>query len=181
MGTISQTIFSNAFSWMKILQLRLKFHWSLFPRDQSTIFQHWFRLWLSAVQATSHYLNQWWSVYRRIYASLGLNELMWPSDTMWCHGYWSTWIQVMAWCLRTPSHYLNQCWLIITKALRYSPEDNFTGKAQDIYPWYEFENYSFKITSTSPSDQWLNVEVLMHWSYSFVASIHRQITVKSLI
>ena len=27
------------------------------------------------VQATSHYLNQWWLVYRRIYASLGLSEL----------------------------------------------------------------------------------------------------------
>ena len=26
-------------------------------------------------QATSHYLNQWWLVYRRIYASLRLNEL----------------------------------------------------------------------------------------------------------
>ena len=26
-------------------------------------------------QATSHYPNQWWSVYRRIYASLGPNEL----------------------------------------------------------------------------------------------------------
>ena len=26
-------------------------------------------------QATSHYLNQWWFVYRRIYASLGLTEL----------------------------------------------------------------------------------------------------------
>ena len=25
--------------------------------------------------APSHYLNQWWLVYRRIYASLGLNEL----------------------------------------------------------------------------------------------------------
>ena len=28
-----------------------------------------------AGQATSHYLNQWWLVYWRIYASLGLNEL----------------------------------------------------------------------------------------------------------
>ena len=27
------------------------------------------------MQATSHYLNQWWLVYRRIYASLGLNEI----------------------------------------------------------------------------------------------------------
>ena len=26
-------------------------------------------------QATSHYLNQWWLDYRRIYASCGLNEL----------------------------------------------------------------------------------------------------------
>ena len=32
-------------------------------------------LWLGAVQALSHYLNQWWLVYRRIYASLALNEL----------------------------------------------------------------------------------------------------------
>ena len=32
--------------------------------------------WLGAIQATSHYLNQWWIVYRPIYASLGLNELI---------------------------------------------------------------------------------------------------------
>ena len=43
MDAILQTISSNAFSWMKMFQLRLKFHWSLFPRVQLTIFQHWFR------------------------------------------------------------------------------------------------------------------------------------------
>ena len=43
MDAILQTIFSNAFSWMKMFQLRLKFHWSLFPRVKLTIFQHWFR------------------------------------------------------------------------------------------------------------------------------------------
>ena len=75
MDAISQTTFWSAFSWMKMFQFRLKFHWSLFPRVQLTIFQHWFRWWLGAVQATSHYLNQWWLDYRRIYASLGLNEL----------------------------------------------------------------------------------------------------------
>ena len=42
MDAISQTPFSNAFSWMKIFQLRLKFPWSLFLRFQSTIFQHCF-------------------------------------------------------------------------------------------------------------------------------------------
>ena len=32
---------------------------------------------LVQIMACGHYLNQWWLVYRRIYASLGLNELKW--------------------------------------------------------------------------------------------------------
>ena len=60
MVTNFQTTFSNAFSWMKMFKFRLRFHWSLFPRVQLAIFQHWFRYWLGAEQATSHYLNQWW-------------------------------------------------------------------------------------------------------------------------
>ena len=43
MYAISQTTFSSVFSWMGIFWFRLKFHWSLFPRAQLTIFQHWFR------------------------------------------------------------------------------------------------------------------------------------------
>ena len=46
------------------------------PKVQITIFKHWFRQWLGAVQARSHYLNQWWLFCRRIYASLGLNEII---------------------------------------------------------------------------------------------------------
>ena len=34
------------------------------------------------LQATSHNLNQWWSVYRRINASLGLNELTWHQESL---------------------------------------------------------------------------------------------------
>ena len=34
---------------------------------------------------------------------------LWPSDTIWHHGTWSTLVQVMACCLMAPSHYLNQC------------------------------------------------------------------------
>ena len=56
-------------------KFRLRFHLSLFLKTQSTIFQHWFRLWLGVVQVTSHYLDRRWLVHRRIYASLGLNEL----------------------------------------------------------------------------------------------------------
>ena len=33
----------NAFTWIKIYKFWLKFHWSLFPRVQLTMFQHWFR------------------------------------------------------------------------------------------------------------------------------------------
>ena len=56
MAACSQTTLSNAFSWMKIMEFLLKFHWS------------W--------SVPSHHLDQWWLDHWRIYASLGLNELM---------------------------------------------------------------------------------------------------------
>ena len=43
MAANSQTIYSDAFSWMKIIIFWEKFHWSLFLRVQLTIIQHWFR------------------------------------------------------------------------------------------------------------------------------------------
>ena len=76
---ISQTTFSNAFSWMKMNEFRLGFHWSLFLRFELTILHHWFRLWLGADQATSHYLNQWWLVtdaYMRHYFTSVLTALL---------------------------------------------------------------------------------------------------------
>ena len=43
MSAISQTIYSNAFSWMKICEFRLIFQWNLVWLVELTIFQHWFR------------------------------------------------------------------------------------------------------------------------------------------
>ena len=43
MASVSQTIFSDAFSWMKIFVFWLKYHWSVFLSVQLTITQHWFR------------------------------------------------------------------------------------------------------------------------------------------
>ena len=43
MAVISQTIYSDAFSWMKSFVLWSKFRWSLFLRVQWTITQHWSR------------------------------------------------------------------------------------------------------------------------------------------
>ena len=50
-----QTIISNAFLWMQGIEFQ--FHWV-----QLTINQQWFRQWLDAEQATSHYLNQRWLI-----------------------------------------------------------------------------------------------------------------------
>ena len=43
MAAIFQTTLLNEFSWMKMYKFWLRFHWSLFPMAQLTIFQHWFR------------------------------------------------------------------------------------------------------------------------------------------
>ena len=63
----------NAFSSMEMYEFWLKFHYMVL----FTISHHLLIQWLSAYQATSHYLNQWWSDYWSIYASLGLKELNW--------------------------------------------------------------------------------------------------------
>ena len=87
MDAFLQTTFSSAFSSMKMFEFWLRFHWSLFLSVKLTIFQHWFRWWLGAKQVTSHYVNQWWLVYWRIYASLCLNELThWGRVTHICVG-----------------------------------------------------------------------------------------------
>ena len=43
MADILQTPFWNVFSWVKMFDFRLKFHWMLLLRVQLTISQHWFR------------------------------------------------------------------------------------------------------------------------------------------
>ena len=84
MAAISQTIFSYAFFWTRMYEFRLRFLLSLFLMFKLTIFQHCFRYWLGADQATSPYLNQWWFVYWCIYGSLGLNELKHMLIVNWC-------------------------------------------------------------------------------------------------
>ena len=60
MAAISQTIFLEAFSRMKSFLFGLKLHWGLFLGVKLTISEYWFRQWLGAEQATSHYLDQCW-------------------------------------------------------------------------------------------------------------------------
>ena len=81
---------------------------------------------------------------------------LWPGDTIWQHKSGSTLDQVMAWCLTAPTHYLNQCWLIIKGVLWHSPERNFTGNAQDINSWNEFEFTISKLFPHFPGANELN-------------------------
>ena len=53
--------------------------------------------------------------------------------------------------------------LIISEVLWHSCEVNFTGNAQDIHPWYEFEN-SLKSIATSPRGQWVH----NHWNEQLI-------------
>ena len=76
MTALFQTTFWNGFSWMKMYEFWLEFHWNLFLGVQLTIFQLWLRWWLCANQVTSYYLNQWWLYCQCMYVSLGLNELI---------------------------------------------------------------------------------------------------------
>ena len=74
MAAISQTTFSNAFSWTKMYEFLLRFHWSLFLSFELTIFQHKLIYWIGTDQATNHYLNQRWlftDAYMRHSASVG--------------------------------------------------------------------------------------------------------------
>ena len=93
MADILHTIYSNAFSCMKINEFHIGFQWSWFLRFKLTIFQNWFRQWLGDDQATSHYLNQWWLVYWRIYASLSLNELS-------KYNVWTFQVDLLYWILQ---------------------------------------------------------------------------------
>ena len=106
MAAISQTTLSNPFSWMKIFQFRIKFDWSLFLRFQLTIFQHWFRWWLGAGQATSHYLNQWWSVYWPGFIATGFFKFPWhfPDISLTDYGFpWQN-IRTKSWMTGFKGH-----------------------------------------------------------------------------
>ena len=67
---IFKCIFFNENVWISI-QISLKF----VPKGPINNIPALIRIMAWRRQTTSHYLNQWWLNYRRIYASLGLNEL----------------------------------------------------------------------------------------------------------
>ena len=53
----------DTFKWILLIEnirILFKSSWILNPTVHCKIFQHWFRKWLGAEQATNRYLKQWW-------------------------------------------------------------------------------------------------------------------------
>ena len=77
-GASSQTIFSNAFSWMKTLECQPKFHWifhwGMLFKVQLTICNHWCRYGLALNRRQTIMWTNDGPIYWRIYPSPGLNE-----------------------------------------------------------------------------------------------------------
>ena len=76
---ISKTTLSNVFPSMNKFEFRIKISLTLVPKGPICNIPVMVQIMAWRRQATGHYLNQWWLVYWRIYASLGLNELR-PGD-----------------------------------------------------------------------------------------------------
>ena len=64
----------------------------------------------------------------------------------------------MTWCHMAPRHYLKECWLVISKVVWHSPKGKFSGGAQIINLWNEFEYDTFRIIAKSP-----RANKLTHW------------------
>ena len=119
-----QILFKTNHSWFSKAQHQLH----MWLRNTST------PVWTIAQQSWTLQSTLWTFNYALI-----LNSL-WCSGTIWQHRSRLSLAQVMACCLTAPSHYLRQCWLIFGEDQWHSPEGNFTGNAQGIYPSYEFEH-----------------------------------------
>ena len=75
MAAIFQTIFSDAFSWNENIWIAIKISLKFLPKGPINIIPALGQIMAWCRLSESHCLNQWWLIYWRVYASLGLNEL----------------------------------------------------------------------------------------------------------
>ena len=75
MIAISQTTLSIGFFVNENVRISIKFSLKFVPKGPISNIPALVQIMDWRLSATSNYLNQWWLVYWRIYASLGLNEL----------------------------------------------------------------------------------------------------------
>ena len=112
MAAIFQTTFPRTFTWMKMYEFRLRFHWSLFLRVHITIFPYWLRYWFDVEQAKSHYVNQWRPSLLTHICDTRLSEL--SSIRYLVEAEWHIFVWVkLGYHWSAPSRYLHQYWFIV--------------------------------------------------------------------
>ena len=151
MDAVFQAAFPNTFTSTKMLEFRLKFHWSFTESPLNNIpaliqIKTWHRpgdrplsepmmvilrtkicvTRLQWVNWRQHWLHMSQDVSNRF-------NTLWSSDAIWRKRTWSTSVQMMDCCLTAPSYYLNQHWLIISEILWHGPKGNMAGNVQTIY------------------------------------------------
>ena len=131
--------FSNLSS-MKVFVFQLQFHWSLFPRVQLIISQHWFRQWLGTEQARNHYPNQCWpNSPTHVYTALGGNKITTSGRSF----HWDLvhLVQSASLCWNSPKifHTVFETLPVGAKSLPilppdywHPPQSNFTEYKQDV-------------------------------------------------
>ena len=164
MSAISQTIFSDIFSWIKKFIFWFEFHWCLFIRVQLTISQHWFRQWLDAEQVTSHYLNQ-----------------CWPSSLTYICGTRGRWVNGSVLVVRRPIcqwHMNNEEFTGFQISWPHSNLVWLTHKQlspfQNVILFYRVVHWDWNILVWNYYDTmniWSALRVLMAWCFSTRASV----------
>ena len=85
---------------------------------------------------------------------------------MWCGRFWSTLVQVMAWCLMAPSHYLNQCWLIVNWTQGLELQWKINQYTRPFILENAFENVICKLVAILFRPQSVNGDYPgQHWVY----------------
>ena len=113
MGAISQTTFSNAFSWMKMLRISIKISLKFVPKGPINNIpalvqmMAWRR---SGDKPLSEPMMVGLLTHICVTRPQWVNTL-WPRHAIWRHGTLSTLAHVMVCYLTAPNRYLNQCWL----------------------------------------------------------------------
>ena len=72
----------------------------------------------------------------------------------------------------TPSYYLNQCWPTIDRVLLHSPEGNFMASTLANVLDNDFENYTMKITTTSPGGKWVHINFIISCKIFFALTAY---------
>ena len=129
---------------MNMYRFCLRFHWSLFIRIQLTISQHWFRQWLAADQAASHYEKQRWFIYWCIFALLDPNKL---TMQILVQFYW-TYSYIVFYCAVLLFHIMPHGVLCLFHLrLKYQTHYHYLLNSSELIPSYLHINEHYTLSS----------------------------------